>query len=251
MTQLNKIVAKDNGLRKRRKDEVSAWHHAVQRPNLTAGMTRTYQHALTDGDGNPLETLPPEEVLVQVTAEQVLAEVRQIDAPWWDVAVTREVGNTLARAAVVVDGATLLEDVPVGALLFLEQRLNEWRVLVEKCPTLDPAYRWEPDPNSQPGVSKTPAITDNRTAQVITPVVLYEATDKHPAQVQALSEQKPVGVYTKHLFSGAMPRERRSQLLDRIDRLKTAVRYAREQANQQEVENREVAEPIFGFLFAE
>lgn len=248
MTQLNKIVASDNGKRKRRKDEVSALHHAVQRPNLTTGMTRTYQHYITDEQGNPEETLPPEEVLVQLTVDRVLSEARKIDTEWWDVAATREHGNTLARADVVVDGQVMLAAVPVGTLMFLEQRLNDWRVLLEKCPVLDPAYTWDPDETS--GVFKSGEIKDPRTRLTITPVVLYPHTDKHPAQVEKVSEQRQVGMFTKHLFSGAMTRERRSQLLDRVEKLKTAVRNAREQANQQEVENQEVAEAVFSYLLA-
>jgi len=51
-------------------------------------------------------------------------------------------------------------------------------------------------------------------------------------------------------FSGALPAQRVNELVDRVERLQEAVKFAREEANSLEVEDVKVGEKILGFLFA-
>jgi hypothetical protein len=50
-------------------------------------------------------------------------------------------------------------------------------------------------------------------------------------------------------FSGALPAQRVNELLDRVEKLQQAVKYAREEANNIEAEEPKVGERIFNYLF--
>ena len=62
------------------------------------------------------------------------------------------------------------------------------------------------------------------------------------------SEDVVVGVWVTVKQSGAMPAARKSELLERIERLSSAVKFARETANGVEVTKREVGERLFTYL---
>jgi hypothetical protein len=49
-------------------------------------------------------------------------------------------------------------------------------------------------------------------------------------------------------FSGSLPQKRINELLERLERLQAAVKFAREEANQTEVEEQKVGEKIFQYL---
>jgi hypothetical protein len=121
-------------------------------------------------------------------------------------------------------------------LLGLEEKLKRLREVFDKIPTLPPGIEWKPDPDRGDNVYKMsyPEVT-RRTRKVTKPVVLYEATDKHPAQVKEVSEDIPVGKFTKVAWSGMMSPAEKSRLLARVDRLSRAVKQARQRANTTEV----------------
>jgi hypothetical protein len=50
-------------------------------------------------------------------------------------------------------------------------------------------------------------------------------------------------------FSGALPATRIKELLDRVDKLQQAVKFAREEANNTEVTDVKVGERVFDYLF--
>lgn len=50
-------------------------------------------------------------------------------------------------------------------------------------------------------------------------------------------------------FSGALPAQERNQILERIRRLQEAVKFAREEANNQEVQQVELGAKVFDFVF--
>ena len=50
-------------------------------------------------------------------------------------------------------------------------------------------------------------------------------------------------------FSGALPAKRVNEILDRVQALQTAVKFAREEANNAEVADQRVGAAVFGYLF--
>lgn len=170
---------------------------------------------------------------------------------------TIDVANQVAHADVqVLTGAlsgggepiyrTLLSAVPAANLLFLTRELDDLYTFVSKLPTLDPAVRWTYDENVMAYVGEP--VETHRTKKIMRNHVKAEATEKHPAQVDTFTEDEVVGFWTLVRRSGALPLERKTQLLQRIDDLRVAVREARERANQVDVTDVEVARPIFDYL---
>lgn len=244
MTKLNQIVAIEKGVKNTVNRDVTDLYHEIQKAPLLSGISRTYRPKDEDGD-----QLPPESTLVQVKVPAVLDEVAKHLTRLFDVVLTKDTANTIARADVVVGGRTLIADVPVPYLLFLEKQLNDLHTVVKSLPVLDPAETWEYDANV--AVYRTGVIQTNKTKKVPRNHVKAAATDKHPAQVEMYYEDVSVGTWDTVKFSGAIPAGRRNQLVERVLALQDAVKFAREQANGVEITNREVGELVFSYLLGE
>ena len=50
-------------------------------------------------------------------------------------------------------------------------------------------------------------------------------------------------------FSGALPAKRVNELLERVEKLQQAVKFAREEANSAEVADQRIGDAVFGYLF--
>lgn len=240
---LNKLIAIESGVKSKAKRTETDLYHRLQKTALLNGITRTYQPKDEDGD-----KLPSETTLVQVKTEEVLKELGAELTRLFDVTLTKEVGNSQAKADVVVDGKTLLKQVPVTYLLFLEKQLVDINTFVSKLPTLDPASEWNYDDNND--VWLTAPVQTVRTKKVPRNWVKSEATEKHPAQVEIFHEDVIVGTWTKVDSSGAIPAKRKTELLSRVEKLTTAVKFAREEANSLMVEDQYAGEKVFNYLFA-
>lgn len=243
MTKLSQIIAVEKGVKSDATRRVTDLHRDVQKQPLLSGISRTYRPRDEEGD-----QLPPESTRVQVSAEGVLGEAAQILTRLFDVTLTKDSANCSARADVKVGSAVLLKAVPVTYLLFLEKQLADVHTFVAKLPLLDPAEDWAPDDTS--GAWRTVPSATVRSKKIPRNHVVAEATREHPAQVQVYMEDVPAGDWTTVKFSGAMPATRVRQLLDRVEELQRAVKYAREEANGSEVTDQHAGEAVFGYLFS-
>ncbi|NUR61280.1 MAG: hypothetical protein HOV87_21855 [Catenulispora sp.] len=242
-TKLSQIIAIEKGVKSKSYADLTQAHHDVQKQALLTGLSRTYQPKDEDG-----EQLPPEATRVQVKAEDVLRQIAGNLTRLFDVTATKDWANCAARADVVVDGRTLLRDVPVSYLLFLEKQLTDLHTFVKKLPVLDAAESWTHDPASD--WYRTEPVRTMRTKKVPRNHVKAEATEKHPAQVEVYYEDVAVGYWTQTKFSGALPAQRVNELVERVEKLTQAVKFAREEANTFEVTDQHVGEAVFGYLFA-
>lgn len=242
MAKLNQIIAVEKSIKSKSFQELTEAHHAVQKPALLSGISRTYQPKDEEG-----EQLPPESTRVQVRTEDVLRQVATTLTRMFDVTATKDATNAVARADVKVDDRVLLADVPVTYLLFLEKQLTDLHTFVKKLPTLDAAEAWTF--NDSADCWSTEPVRTIRTKKVPRNHVKAEATEKHPAQVEVYYEDVPIGYWTTVKFSGALPAKRVSELLDRVEKLQEAVKFAREEANNAEAADRRVGDKIFGYLF--
>jgi len=243
MTKLCQIIAVEKDRKSKFERTLTDLHRQVQTPPLINGIHRTYQPKDEDGD-----QLPPESTLVQLTVEKVLQDVAAAARDFYDVTLTKETANAHATADIVVDGQTIAAAVPVTYLLFLEKQLVNLRTFVAKLPTLDPAQNWNRDDNT--GINKADPVRTVRTKKVPKNWVKAEATKEHPAQVDVFHEDVLVGTWTKVDTSGAIPATRKAELLDRVDALTSAVKFAREEANGLSVDQARIGEDLFGYLFA-
>lgn len=167
----------------------------------------------------------------------------------YDAYLQKEATNQTARATVEINGKAFLENVPVVVLLGMEQRLKELRDVYEQIPTLQPGPRWERDMSMQIGVyrARDPEVRfiTKKTKRAF---VMYEATEKHPAQVQALDEDVAIAKRQTHVWSGMLSVHEKSLLLDRIDGLIQAFKRARQRANEAELVERTMGRRIFEYL---
>ncbi|WP_043614808.1 DUF7873 family protein [Nonomuraea candida] len=244
MTKLNQILAVEKGVKSDVQRKVTDAYHQIQKAPLLSGLSRTYQPIDDEG-----EQLPPESTRVQVQVDEVLKGVGAALTRLFDVTATKDWANCEARASVKIDGVALIEDVPVTYLLFLEKQLADVHTLVSKLPTLDPAETWSRDEATD--TWRTDPVKTTRTKKVPRNHVLAAATDKHPAQVQVYNEDVVVGYWTKVSFSGALPQRRVNELLARVEKLRDAVKYAREEANGTQIVERKVGEKVFAYLFGQ
>ncbi|MFI6509190.1 hypothetical protein ACIBCT_16415 [Streptosporangium sp. NPDC050855] len=240
-TKLNQILAVEKGVKSDTQRKVTDAYHTIQKNALLSGISRTYQPIDDEG-----ERLPPESTRVQVQGEDLLKQVGAALVRLFDVTATKDWANCSARADVKVDGSTLLEDVPVTYLLFLEKQLVDLQTFVARLPVLDAAETWTLDQSTD--CWRTEPVKTTRTKKVPRNHVKAEATDKHPAQVEVYHEDVVVGFWTKVTFSGAVPQKRVNELLERIGRLQNAVKFAREEANGTEITYQRVGEKVLGYL---
>lgn len=242
MTKLNQIIAVESGVKAKAERTLTDLFHKVQKTALLTGISRTYQPKDEEGD-----RLPSESTLVQVKVDDVLSDVASSLERLFDVTLSKEEANAKARADVKVDNVVILQSVPVTYLLFLEKKLVEIQKFIGTLPTLDPAFTWSKDANT--GVYVNGATQTVRTKKVPRNHVKAEATDKHPAQVEVFFEDIIVGTWTKTDFSGATSSTAKAELLARVEKLQTAVKFAREEANNAEIQDAKAGAKVFEYLF--
>jgi len=243
MTRQNQIIAIEKGARGEAEGMITRAYHVLQKTVLLNGIARSYIPQAEDGD-----QLPPESTLVQVRASDEINKVTEKLSRMFDVVATREKTNTVAKASVVVDGDTLISEVPANVLLFLEKQLVDIVTFIRKLPTLDPAETWHYDSASDCYVTEPTQTT--RTKKIPKNHVLAAATDKHPAQVQMYHEDVVAGTWTTRKFSGALEVRVVSDMLARVQKLQAAVKMAREEANTCEAVDLKIGDKVLGYVFA-
>ncbi len=244
MPKLNQVLAIEKGEKNRAQRAQTDLHHRSQKGVLYDGRVRAYKPADEDG-----EQLPPERQLVQLRGTEVLQEQADILIPLWDVIATKDWTNVhAARADVVVGEQVLIKDCPVSYLLFLEKQLEHVETFISKLPTLDPSEEWKFSADQNCYVT-SPTWT-NRSKKVMRNHVKAPATAEHPAQVETYMEDVLIGRYETIRHSGALPVQRRDELIERVRVLRKAILFAREQANNVDALKLEVAKKLFAFLLA-
>lgn len=240
---LGQVVATEKAARQRANKEAGDIHKLAQKVVVLSGLSRTYQPKDEEG-----QKLPPEGNIVQETIPDLIERFTAAFSPALDAAATKDFANCDAAASVKIEDAVILADVPVTHLLFLEHQLQEVRTFIGALVTLDPAETWTR--NEQTGLWESRPSQTIRSEKHEVPLVLHAPTKEHPAQVKSTMQESAVGTWTSVRLSGAIPEARKRELLHRADALLDAVKVAREAANQQPAPRREVAEPIFRYLFA-
>lgn len=242
MGKLNQVIAVEKGVKARIYGQITEWFKVVQKPALFGGFSKTY--GKNDEAG---EDLPPERQRVQFVVKDLLNQVAASLTELMGVTARKDWTNCVAKGSVEVDGVVIIQDAPVPFLLFLQKQLTDMRTFVDALPILDEAEAWALDQNS--GLYKAEPTQTHRTKKTQKPIVMYDATDKHPAQTQMIVEDVIAGFWTTVKQSGAMPKPEKQALLERVEKLLKAVKIAREAANtQDEVETPDIGTAVFGYL---
>jgi len=244
--KLHQLLAVIDGRKKSANRVVTDLYHALQKPAWYAGLSKVYQPL--DDEGTKL---PPEAVRVQRNARADLEAIAETMTGLLDLTAQKDWTNASpeARGTVTVDGTVLIKDAPVTYLLSLKTALtgsDGIKSVFEAVPTLDPAETWLDD-EANNGYRTDPVKT-HRNEKRQKPLVLFPATDRHPAQTQLVTEDVLAGYWERTLFSGAIKPTDKERLLSRLHKLVEAISVAIEQANQAEVETRKVTAPAFQYL---
>lgn len=242
MAKLNQIIAIEKGVKSRSLQDLTDAHQALQKPAMLSGISRTYRPKDEEG-----EQLPAESTRVQIKAEEIIRQTTAVLTKLFDVTATKDWTNCKARADVVIDGATLLAQVPATYLLFLEKQLVDLHTFVRKLPVLDASEVWTFDPSAD--CWATEPMQTVKTKKIPRNHVKAEATEKHPAQVEVYYEDVAMGYWKTVKFSGALPAQRVNELLARVEQLQQAVKFAREEANSAEADEQKVGDTILNFIF--
>jgi hypothetical protein len=240
--RLNQIIALVQGKKARATKLLTSVHQGWQKERIS-GLNRTYSPKDEEG-----EVFPSESKVVQVTVKTALQPAIKELADFYNIVITQETANTQARASIIVEDDILFEDIPVSALLFLEKQLIDLHTLTKNLPTLPEDKEWSWDDAKNCWVSK-PEQT-NKTQKKVEPIVKYDATPEHPAQTDLVQVDRTIGWWTTIHLSGALPKTKQEDILQRIEKLQDAVKVAREEANNLEVvQEKQFGEKILDYIF--
>jgi hypothetical protein len=242
MARLNQIIAVEKSVKSRTFQELTEAHHALQKTVLLSGISRTYRPKDEEG-----EVLPSESTKVQVKAQEIIQKTSEILVNLFDIVATKDWANGEAKADVLLGERVLLAQVPVSYLLFLEKQLVDLHTFVRKLPVLDASDTWVFDAAAD--CYATEPVQTVRTKKIPRNHVKAAATDRHPAQVEVYYEDVTVGYWRTLKFSGAMPAQKVNELLERVQKLQQAVKFAREEANNLEVKDQKVGAKVLEYLF--
>ena len=242
--RLNQAIAVRNEVKARSHGTCTDINRAFQQKGLFDGFVRTFQPKNDTED-----TLPGEKQVVQYRAKHAISALRFVKSHLIDLTAQLDTGNTIAKSGVYVDGTEIVPELPVTTLLALEKELEDLRTLVSNIPLLDDAVEWEWDANAE--LYRAAPEQTRATRKVESALVLYDATDKHPAQTKAIVQDVTIGHWTKVRLSAAMPRPDKEAAITRVNDLIRAVKEAREEANSVTIQPvKGIGDAIFNFVFA-
>lgn len=217
-----------------------------KRPDHFKGQTKTVTFFDESRAG---ENLTETKEIVTSVADK-LDHTARVMGRYWDALLQLEDTNQHAAADLIVGDTVIAEKVPATFLLGMETRLKELRGVILAIPTLAPELSWTKDAGAGRGVYVSPPQLNFKGEKQRKHKVLYDATDKHPAQIETWTEDQPVArIETIHRSTMLTPADK-SAMLERTDSLIRAVKTARQRANTVEASDRKIAKAMFDYITA-
>jgi hypothetical protein len=241
MTKLYELLPVESDLRKESAEELKRVVALFAAPGQLIGQNISY-HKLMESEPD----LSSEASEMATTVESELEDLWKVFGGFLDVTIQKENANVSTQADVMVDGQKFLEGLTAPALLNLEGRLEELRKAYEAVPTLDPSEHWNWDSNLNCFVSDVRG--QFRTKKLLRNHVLAEATKEHPAQVQVYQEDVPSYKIEKQIFSGMFTMSEKNERLERLKKLQSAVKQARQRANDIEIRPEKLSGKIADYI---
>lgn len=243
-TKLNQVVAAAAGKKKAFTESTTECYHQIQKASLFDGIEKTY----TPKDEMNGDKLPPESKKVQAKVANMISTVTKVMVDMVDVCATQDWANCTAKSDIKINDETLVADVPVTHLLWLNHQLDNLETFITKLPTLDPSENWEQD-SSQDLYATKPKETE-RTKKTTKFVEVVKATEEHPAQVKEVTDDQIVGTWSTIKYSGAVSTKDKNKMLEKVRTLHEAVLKAREEANMKEIESVKIGKKLLDFVFS-
>lgn len=144
-------------------------------------------------------------------------------------------GNQRAMSDIVLDGEVIFANVPVVTLVELEGKLQEFKTVLERVPTLEPAKGFELDPDRGKGVYAARLVRKPKTKKIPRNMVLEKGEGNRPGQFHIYNEDVEIGKIEEREWSSFITPARKTEILNRAERLISAVKQARSRANEEDV----------------
>lgn len=240
---LAQIIAVEKNVKSRVYNEVTNVHRKLMHEESMKGFNREFQ-PLEDSD----ETYEPETKPVTVNAADLLKYMGKLMTEHFDVEFLKDKGNMVAKADIVVNGVTLASDIPVTYLLYLEKQLTDVRTIIQKIPTLSTEDNFQL--NKETGFYASAIVKTHKTKKKPKVIVHFEPTKEHPGKSELVYEDVISGYWNTIKTSGALPPSRKQTLIERVNDLLDAVKFAREKANMVTVPDEKIGNTIFDFLLS-
>lgn len=247
---LHQLLAVEPELDRNATEESKRLLRRFDAPALYNGMVRTYRPLTEDED-----KLPPEFKNMEENLQADLQEFGDAMAKFIDVGFQKESTNASASALLTynenLDGLDkeVFRLFPATALLNLENKLTTMKKVLQRMPVYDPTKKWEWHEGNE--VYEAPPEISLRTKKQPRSRIAAPATAEHPAQIQAWTEDRPVGEWTAVYHTCALPPAKKRQILERITNLILAVKRARQEANMEEAVTDQIGDKIVKFILGQ
>jgi len=242
--KLNQVVALESGYKTNTHTKITELHHRTKQTDLFNGMIGEYRPKDEGGDN-----FPKEAKLVQASVEDVWAQATEEWTSLCDVILTKERGNCLAKADIKIGDKVLVADVPVAYLIQMGKVLNDVETFVKNLPTLDPAETWTL--NTDQGLYESDPIETAKQHQAVEFLVIEKSGVPEkgvPNQIREVTKNTVAGYWTRKKLSATIPPTKKEHMLDRVRALQDAVKIAKEEANQVEIEMSQTMDQVFAFI---
>lgn len=244
--QLHEVLAVEPDLLKSMRKVIDeAKHTFKEKASHFVAWTKVY-HSINEDD---IENGRAENHEMTTTVDEKLDYISDFIVKAIDCTAQKEATNQKASAKLSIGVATF-DNVPATLLLNLEHRTKELRELLNTIPTLQPGVDWQEDHTfNKDNVYKchTPQET-SRTKKTVRGVELSPATDRHPAQVEKVTEDVPIGKYVQTVWSGMITPAKKSRILGRLDEVEHAIKKARMRANTQAVAKLDIGRSLMDYI---
>jgi len=242
--QLHQLLAIETDLKNKAKiiaeETISTFH---TKSDHFDGVQKVFVKSLDDA-----QDIPPERKEIVTTVAKKIDYAKSDIIKSIDAMVSKEETNNSGEATAELEFDGKVHTLSATSLLALTNQLVLIRAVYKSIPTLDPTKKWNKDDKAGKDIYETEPEVKFRTEKKQKPIVLYPATEKHPAQTQLAYEDVQVGKYETTYSSGRITPGQKADLINRVEELIVKVKKARAKANQVEIKNTKIGKDIFDYI---
>jgi len=213
----------------------------TEKRNLFQGQRRHFEPFEDESDETSSlgYNFPDENVDIVTSVDKKLKYFYQHFSTMLAAVTQKEETNRTAEAELEIAG----KKITLGAttLLSIEKALNAiMKEVLQSIPTTTTTQQWK----KVGDIYESQEHETVKMKKIQKPLVLAPATKEHPAQVQLVTEDVPLGKWHTTFLSAEYTPEEKSDILERLDELRERVAKARVRANQAQIVDPKVTELI-------
>jgi hypothetical protein len=212
-----------------------------------AGVVTIAYPLIEDANNSETSIIETDKPVASTVHEQLTFIAKHVGAAM-DLELSKEQSNAMEKnTAQLIINNVALGYYPPTVLIALLRQMTEVRKVYASIPTRDPNMRWQPKQDIA-YIYQSEATTKMRSENLSLTEIVVPATEHHPAQYRELKKSVNVAkVQTVH-YSGAISVQEKVKILERIDNIIAAVKLAKAQCNETEVQPVSLAQIIFTYI---